>query len=344
MSFTILLVFLLGMLFSTSANYTSTVQVGIALRSESIVLVQLAEQKTINYSLIYPTDQSYRDFMTMMRRSQTNSQFLEEWKLLWSGIPPIYGKSSNPLDHPMTNLHYTHVLARNLREVVRRASSELGRPVKCEGMITPDLGRARYDIVQQVRLAAELAGTCSIDISQLGYLHTAVHYGYELDLIEGQRWKAHPDLSRSRMSLVVEIEPKHVRIGAYDFMPRYVSAHCARSCEARNASSVELLTGCATTFIRDCLIDKQHSKLGVDRGRVQVQALREIFVSGTLSFTQQEAVEVLQKNFGEALVTNLTFAIDPELIGAYGIAYRTQLAQGLSYMRTSYWGQPWLVE
>ena len=27
-------------------------------------------------------------------------------------------------------------------------------------------------------------------------------------------------------------------------------------------------------------------------------------------------------------MTNLTFAIDPELIGAYGIAYRTQLAQG----------------
>lgn len=317
-------------------------KVGVALRSESVVLVQLGNWKEINFTTTHHADQEYRDFMTLMRHEQLDLPLFQELLLTRDGRSPIYGKSSGLFDPPSTALHYTNILTRNLRPVVREASRALGGPVKCEIIGTPDYGRLRFDYRMLVRLASEMAQCGHTGIAQITYLQKSIFKAYELDLVNGKRYYTGPGLGTTRMTLVIEIEPSHVRIAAYDMTPRGVmSGNCALVCEVTVSDPAIALSKCLSRYRDKCITYSIINGSIIDHPQVQGQYLQNIFLSGSIGQKQKEIEGILRSNFGHGIVDDMTFGIDPEILGAFGAAFDACLTEIYPELRDEYhWNDP----
>ncbi|KAK5952564.1 hypothetical protein OHC33_006610 [Knufia fluminis] len=127
--------------------------IGLALRSDTVVLAQLSDDGSLNYTVKHKADEGYCAFMALMQHEQTDAMYLEEHELLAKPFAPIFGKNSSVFDLPTTNLQYTNALARNIRAVVNQAVLELGKAVKCDCIVTPQFG-TNHDYYMLVRLAS----------------------------------------------------------------------------------------------------------------------------------------------------------------------------------------------
>lgn len=181
------------MIMSVLVQVVDVVQVGLALPSDSVVLVQLADGRKVNYTSIHQSDHDYRDFMTLMRNEQTNLRYLYEYGVYSQRQSAIYGKTSGILEPPTTDLHYTNVLACNIRPVIADVERELSSPVKCDCIVTPHFG-ADHDYALLVRYATKLAGCGNIGQSRTKYLHHAILYAYDLHILDGKRKMSFDDL------------------------------------------------------------------------------------------------------------------------------------------------------
>ena len=89
----------------------------IALRSDSIILVQVIHDTMINYSQIHDPDQDHKDFMTLMRNKQTDLIYLEEKKkkkIFLGKSDPSHGYSTSSSITPVNLKRYSDMLARTL--------------------------------------------------------------------------------------------------------------------------------------------------------------------------------------------------------------------------------------
>lgn len=317
----------------TSLCAAEAIQVGLALRSDAVVLVQLATLKSINYTIQQNADQDYRDFMAMMRHDQTDLSYLHEDDLYLQKYFPIFNRTLTHPAHPTTNFHYAHLISRNIRPLIRKAELELRRPVKCDAIVIPSYG-SDHDFRPFVRLASELAGCGSLGYSQIPGLHRIVLFAYDLDLINGLRSRPYGPKSRAdRYSLLIEVEPSHIRIGAINVMPGWVKAHCAHTCDREVASVVESILKCAVNFKKHCLVDDGTSGLHFHGNRVKGNDLKQVFVSGTIGLQQRQIEEAISTQFGRGVLNDLSFGIDPEILGAYGAACWARISGEVDYLR-----------
>lgn len=309
---------LLGLLSLISLCEAQALQVGLALRSDSIVLVQLADHRNINYSVRVDVDQDYRNFMTMVRHDQTDLFYLHEYDLYHQKYFPIYNRTLTHPIHPVTNFRYAHLLARNIRPLIKQAESELGKSIKCDLIVIPSYGND-HDFRPFVRLASELAGCGSLGFSQIPGLHRVVLFAYDLDMTHRVR-RAYGYGLQTLHSLLIEIEPSHIRIGVINVMPTWVKERCAHSCDREVSSVAENFLKCVTEFQKHCLEDDGTSYSSSRRSKVRVSEIKKVFVSGTMESQQDQIKELISTQFGEGILDDMSFGIDTEILGAYGAA------------------------
>lgn len=344
---------LFGLILGSLANVDERppLQVGLALRSDAIVLVQLGEEKAINYTICKDVDQEYADFMAMMRRDQTNLSFLHEYDLHLQEYDafhlkhrPIYNRTITQPVYPITNFHYAHVLARNIRPLVKQAEIELGSAIKCDIVMIPHYGNDysfRHDCRPMVRFASELAGCGSIGYGQIPGLHRAVLWAHDLDMTDGLQREPGPYRHIDRICLLIEIERSHVRLSVINVMAKYVRPLCAYSCDRNGSSITETLSECAAKFKEDCL---SYDTQILSRARIRRathQAMKKVFVSGSIESQQGSIEMIIATQFGSDILDDMSFGVDPEILGAYGAAFLARISvKGDELRDLDTWNEP----
>lgn len=317
-----------------------SLQVGLALRSDSIVLVQLADYKHINYTIQVNVDEDYRNFMAMRRHDQTDLPYLEEYKLYMQDSRPIYNYTLTHPVQPVTNFHYAHVLARNIRPLIEQAELELGGLLKCDAIVIP-IYAGINNYTPFVQLASELAGCGSIGFYQIKNLYNAIAWAHDLDVVNGKRQRFRPGQMKYRISILFEIEPSHIRVRAINITPAYAMPHCAIACDRTDLTLIDSLLICVAKFRRDCVLEDKtfNSRTYFDKiGSLDIQ---KVFVSGGLESQQETIMDTIHSQFGISPLDGTSLGINAELLGAYGAAYWASFSGKHEYKRDLHsWNTP----
>lgn len=141
--------------------------------------------QNVHYTYQIGVDEDYRSVMAMRRNEQTDLLYIQEYNFYLQRWFPIYNRTLIHPVHPVTNLHYAHVLARNLRPLIEQAALDLENLVKCDTFVIP-ICAIIDNYTPFIQLASELAECGSIGYHQIRNLYNAVAWAYDLALADSQ--------------------------------------------------------------------------------------------------------------------------------------------------------------
>lgn len=113
---------------------------------------------------------------------------------------------------------------------------------------------------------------------------------------------------------------------------KYVESNCAYMCERHDASLTDALSICAANFEEDCLA---YNEVYDDRPRRRMRRanyriLKKVFVSGSPEMQEASIKKIIATYFGTSILDEMSFGVDPQILGAYGAARLIQIGEEYS--------------